>query len=858
MSGAEPTDDDAAFIEAMARRLTNLKTLSGLSSLRMVKTLPDGGYVIAQDMGGVFRCITHKPDSVEPERPAFDGVAQGYVPMLFSGVIENAVVKPGRGVELRITEQTRRRVAGYLGDEGIESIELRNIPDRVELQRFVIDYNTQVSEFKPKIDTPLTFTQYAQQRPTWYSGAMAEVMQIVGGYGRQDFDNLPSGPFEQARFPIPANVMEQISIEIGNVRLPGYTGIPNEKGQFQYDYKFSNTHAVAFDDQNKPWLIQVSANGVYAMPFPLVPATTTKAFKQYIEDIGDTEIQKILERFGGMPSGETFPSSTEDFEAWRRAGVIIRICDTADFYDHIAYSTACGWTFNSTGRQAYNTCYDYYDDEGLGYGLAYKLSLTLGHSDNDGKLPQSFHVDGDTQRNKLNSYLSGLYQLMGTQNSAKHLAIKYKIRRVDVEQILERATYDPDERELEYWDALELDPIATHSGSVIEFGRGYLYHGAKFLYQPQIKFPEPFMGGCVSHNFLPLANGLGKSSYPRCDTIMFCYFAGDDLKVVKYFRDDREYDRETEDNFDECMTVGSWEKTEYLTSTSLLGHFYTSDIDERQAIDPNTTYTRITGRDLGYDSKPYFKFDAPFWKPGTLWRNRYFARETEETTTEGHAMSVAICIPYLNRNAAIHAKEESVTGVQRSESGKRIAVKDPTTYRFWTYDKLMHWAGGLEVQNGRPYPVDANPVWVEIENYNPYTCSDFADQGSWIPGLPADYAWLIHPEAGVYMMNGGGGAPPYKAYYRSEQEEGSESGRLDYSVYSYPRLVHKDVPDSWYFYGSPDEYGMVFYRDGCRVTFGDSDYANLSEDVDGKRKFWGNTQLVDHQSAYHFIGVINE
>lgn len=848
--GGEPTADDAKFIELVARRLTNLRALSGLTSMRMVKALPDGGYVIAQDMGGVFKCITHKPNpSIEPKND-FDGVAQTNIPMLFSGTVTRAIVAHGQGVEIRVTNQTRKRVVGYNGSA--------RVPERIELQRFKVSYHHLFHEFQPKNPGPWTYTQYVQQRPTWYSGAMAEVMQVVGGYGRQDFNELPKDLCEQAQMVLPQAVARKVEIEIGNVRLPGYTGRANTKGQFCYDYKFYNTHAVSFDAENRPWLIQVSLKGVYAMPLPLIPATTTLAFREYITEQGDHEIEKILDRFGGMPSGESFPIKEEDFEAWRRAGVIIKVCDSADFYSHIAYSTACGWSFNAAGSEAYNTCYDYYDDEGLGYGLTYKLSLSLGAAENDGKLPQTFNIDDHRLRAKLNRYLSGLYRLMSRDNRAKHLAIKYKIRRVDIGLILQRLDFDPDSSELDYWDSLELGSIANHSGSVSEVGRGYLYHGAKFMYQPQIKYPEPFLGGCVSHDFLPLINGRGKDEYPNCDTIMFCYFVGNDLKVVKYFRDGRDFQRYAEDNYEECMIVGAWERTEYHSRESLLGHFYTSDIDQRVSVTGRTTRTNIVGQDKGYDHTPWFEFDAPFWKPGTIWRNRYFTHEVTTVSTDGRSISTAICVPYFNRNSVIHAKRDFTYGRLKSESGRLMYVRDPTSYRYWTYDFVMHWAGSLPVMNGKPFPKDGSPVWVEIEEYYPGPCSDFADQGSWIPGLPADYTWLVHPEADVWQLNGGGGVPSYKDHSETFEAEDSKEGRLDFCVFTYPRLVHKNVPDTMYFMGSPDPYLGVFYRDASRVVFGDSEYANVSEQAGGRRKFWGNSKLVDHKSAHNFIGVINE
>ena len=856
--GGEPTDEDSAAVELLARRLTNLRTLSGVESMRMVRELPDGGYVIAQDMGGVFRCITHKPEPPPPP-PPFDGLAKDYIPMLFSGVVTKAAVMPGEGVEMRFTEQTRRRLSNYEGGVhgGIGSIEGGTAPGMASLQRFRIEYNELVFELAPKLQNIRTFTQYVAQRPTWYSGAMAEVMQIVGGYGRQDLGSLPDTPLERARMLIPELVMRDIRQEIGNVRLPGYTGLPDREGQFQYDYKFNNTNAVAFDSDGKPWLIRVNSSGVWVMPLPLVPATTTLAFREYMEQVGDTEILEILDRFGGMPSGESFPLRDGEFQAWRRAGVIIRVCDTADFYDHIMYSSACGWSFNTTGTEGFNTCYDYYDEEGLGYGIAYKMRLQLAPVQGDAKLPPLADLEDPAEARRLDQYLSSLYRLL-KQDTPENLAIKYKLRRMQPEQILARATGEATEAEREYWDALELPPIAAHAGKVSEVGRGYLYNPAKFEFQPQIKYPEPFMGGCVSHDFLPLINGRYKSEYPNCDTIMFGYYVGDDLKVIKYFWDGRGFTRDVEDDYDECMIVGSWTRTEATGDTSLMGNFYSTDIDSRRPVTPTVTVTRTVGRDLGYDSTPHFGFDAIFWMPGTLWRNRYFSHTVTAETTEGNALKIGVCIPYLCRNAMLHAEQKSTTGERVVNSASLKYVTDPTTYRFWTYHPIFHWAGGLSVMRGKPTPKEGNPVWVEIENYNPYPCSDFADQGPWVPALPADYTWLIRPQYGENPISGGGGPPPFNAYVRVEENDGREDGDLQYSVFDGMRQVRKGVPDGWYFTGSPNEFGWVFYRDACQAVFGRAVYANVSEEEGERRKFWGYTRLADHESAHHFIGVINE
>ena len=186
------------------------------------------------------------------------------------------------------------------------------------------------------------------------------------------------------------------------------------------------------------------------------------------------------------------------------------------------------------------------------------------------------------------------------------------------------------------------------------------------------------------------------------------------------------------------------------------------------------------------------------------------------------------------------------------------SVRDPTTYRYWTYDFIFAWAGSLEKMDGRPYPKDGNPVWVEIENYDPYPCSDFADNGSWIPGLPADFTWLVHPNRNEWRHSGGGGAPALKPYQTFEQDDNGEiKGELKFSLMADLSGISV-VPDIMYFHGSPSEFGDIFYRDATKITFGEAVYGNVSEEADGGRKRWGYTRLADHKSAHHFIGVINE
>lgn len=848
--GLPLTEKDEGFIDSVAKRITNLKSTSKVDSLKMVYDLPDGGYVIVQDVGGNFRVVAHKP--IHGKNLIFDGIETDHIPMLFSGTITKSVVHEYEPVELRLTEQARRRLVNY-------EYAITKPSKDIELQRFRIDYNDIVAEFKPRLPSVILRTQYAQQRPTWYSGAMAEVMQIVGGYGRQDFANLPDekiDPLERARLVLPHEWLKRVNDELIGLRLPAYTGLPPADGSFQFDYKFNNTNAVGFDDKNRPWLLRISPSGVYAMPLPIVPATRTTAFRQYMQEVGDDEILAIIDRFGGMPSGESFPAYRE-FEAWRRAGVIIKVCDSSDFYSHIAYSSACGWSLNSRGTEGYNTCYDYYDDEGLGYGLTYNLTLKLISTDQYYGAEPVELVDRGPIADKVRAYLSQLIPTLGATSDDR--AILYKLRRAKSGDIYQRALGRTGEEDRGYWHNLEMPPIAEHTGGIREVYRGYLYHGAKSQNQPQIKFPEPLMGGCVSHNFLPLINGRYKNNYPNSDTIMYAYYIGDNLKVIKYFVNWDSFIRKTVSNYEPYMTVGGWEQTQYSGQSGIQGYFYSSDIDDRRVVSPTKTNTKIAGEDKGYDTKPFFAFDAWGGMQGKMWRNRYYTHKTNSETTSDETVSLAVCMPYLCRNAVLQTNKTH-RYESESESYRLYSAQDPYIYTYWTYHAVFAWFG-MYIPNpkGKPYPKDGNPVWVELVDYNPSPANNFADNGDWVGGLPADYTWLIHPNSNEWLLSGGGGPPKIDEYSKSTQKTYKQTGMIKLSMGEQPDLVSMSIPANGYYIGSPTEFGDVFYRDGCQVVFGETIYYNVSEpSAKDPRAKWGYTRLVDNKSAHHFIGVINE
>lgn len=844
----DATRDDMAFAESLMRRVTNIKQTAGLDSFKLVRALPDGGMVVAMDMGGIVKTIIHKPAKDHQEDGA-EG-ASDYVPMLFCGVVQNdTLLSQGQKVAIRVTQQTRKRLAGYKAGEDSK------IPERMELERFTIKYHGTFSEFEPKSPDGPQPTQYTKLRATWYSGAMAKVVQTVLGYGRQDVRS--KNPLEVARMVVPVSVAERMEVQVKKLPRHGCTGIPPKDGQLRYDYKFGMTHGVTFGSDGKPWLVRVDGRGVYAMPLPLVPATTTDAFKQYVAEQGDKEIQWLLDRFGGMPSGEPFPDGAAG-KAWERAGVIVKLCDTSDFYSFGPYTMAGGWSFNSAGTEAYNTGWGI-DEKGIKVGVTFALSLKVGdlkyrahENTTDGVAPDEMKA--------ASKYVAAIHSI-ARKSPALGPAVMYKIRRAGWKKIIQlaKASKGP-EADFEYWNNLKDAPLASASGTCSEVGRGSLFHPAKPDFQPSIKFPEPSVGACLSFDFRPVRQDGNVRDYrPKCDTIMYAYFVGDDLKTIKYFYDDSEKGKDNEDNFTDCMTVGSWQSTSYGGKVGLWGNFYSSDKDDRKAFGQAEEVTTIVGKDLGYDTIPQFQFDAPFFMDGTLFRDRYFTHDIKTQTSEGKSRNLAVCIPFYARNAALYARRDETAKASTSTLRQLKSVRDPNSYGFWTYDKVFHYRSS---PNGvkksfswgeAGYPEDASPVWVEEHRYDKTPCGDFADNGPWIGGLPADYTWLIHPKAGEYRMSGGGTPPAVYPNTTNSERENVKEGALDLQLGDVAEYLH-DAPDTLYFLPSPTMFGNYFYRSMCRVEAGTTRFAWASE-PDGKS---GYTRLATEARPYCFIGVINE
>ena len=853
------TAEDSAFAERLMRRLTNIKQLGGLGSLRFTQALPSGnGTVTALDMGGVRKVFVRRPVLEATEEETSEGGVPTDVPMLFSGVVKKSRIEYGEKITIGITPQTQKRLGHYGKPPASEDTRYSTAAEQT-LERFTIPLSMRFYELMPKNPGSRLITQYEDLRPSWYSGMMAAVVQIVSGYGKREFKVKPKDKTELAKMQIPPGVSAKIEAELKGYRLFSSTGKTPADGCVRFDYKHPECHAVSKGPDGTRWLVRVSRAGVYAMPLPMIPATTTRAFREWIEEVGDSEIKWCLDNLGGMPSGESFPTDVRVFRAWERAGVIVKVCGAGTFYDHMAFSAACGWSFNQRGDMAYNTCFDYDEDEGFAYGLLYSMHLSMGALKK--KEPAKPLTDVEKPlMSMVVKYVSAVRK-EAERDPVEGPAAIYKLEQATFTELAARAKSSTS-GDLKYWINLQAPAVASHSGRVSEESRGWLYTPNQYEFQPQLKFAEPTMQGCVSFDFRPLLSGRAKRV--KCDSPVYAFFSRDDtLHIVKYFFDPEARKGRTDSDLEECMTVGTWTQTSYGGDGSIQGDFYSNEIDDRKVVSTKSVSV-ITGTDLGYSVEPYH---TPFYSnamTGTVGRRRYFARKIR-IVNNSESMKIAVCIPFYSRGSILFARRDWQGHVETSESVVRMSVDDPNKYEYYTEHDVEAKFITPSVPDWRsrvaPRPEKGSPIY---GRYAPPSggggqCADFADGGPWLGSGQVTLDGTIGPVVPGWGAGDVDVPPPCNEYNTRSYNDPDPTGKVQYEASGGSSTIHTEEPSVGYFTNSPNTSTGVFRRTAVNVTAGEAEYDIVSEKY-GAHGQWvgGYTRMADNTQAHHFIGVINE
>ena len=577
------------------------------------------------------------------------------------------------------------------------------------------------------------FSQYRKLKPTLYSGRMKRLVQALMGFGRQRTRGAAQTSIYDTSKPITTSKTKPPS-------LTGYEREVAQSGlQIRYDWRFSRTHGITAAADGKLWLVEIGVTqGVIAYPLPLNEHTTGLAFRAKLDALADTDGLSLLDEFGGFPTGETFPPA-EQIDAWVRAGKVLRLCtheDMAVFYDYVSsYSSWMGWAFNLDGSEAHNTAY-YYDDNDVMHGVHYMVPISIGQSEDVKVKPET-----NALRVAFNSIASSNKDIVD--------AAKYKLDRLDVYQLgiasdLLKATNNGPQIALNYVDSLELSPIASGSAHLSKVMDGYLFNPSKT--GNLIKFPEPEINLLLSVDMRPgtivgRANGATK----RCDTTVHVFFADNELKWVKYYRDPDGTGKDGghTDDYEECMYVGIWSAQDTSGRITVSNALYTNDVDDRAEYAGSQTDTIIKSIDLGY-YKVSVSDDITNPGYGHLTRAKRFKRTTTIDTVTAECMATGVIVPFYDREAYLYAYFHTDQGRNHQVGYSYTTLTDPYSCRTWRNfpGYIGNWidlgSGNYQLNRGAQHPdgcgpVTARTVWENpaAPNYDPYTCGDYADSGPW-------------------------------------------------------------------------------------------------------------------------------
>ena len=682
---------------------------------------------------------------------------------------------------------------------------LLNIPETTQPSRrlAVIPYPPFYEQLGPSSNySGARWSQYVRCKPTLYSGRMRWVVQLLLGFGRQPRKSIYDRTKPSVGKTIAKRLAEHPSEYERTVRRDGR--------QVRYDWRWYRTHGIAVGADGRAWLVEIgNTRGVIAMPLPLNPITEMPAFREKLRDMKDSAGLEALDKIGGFPTGEAFP--TGDIEPWIRAGRVIRLSTVEEmrhFYDKSPFASPMGWAWNERGDEAHNTAWEI----GLsGYIRAshYGYSVSIG--------AKRDHTPA-TNAGRLKSRISS------KASDKNYAANVYKVDQLDKDAIDELLRGNPTDVNELYasLDATVAPPPGEGNGHLWIAKEGYLYKFGKKV-QYELKFPWPEIGYLVSFDMQPEQEHV--RTIPHCDTDVHVFYVGNELKIVRYFNDSRSYTAPSvSDDTDGCELMGVFTRIE---ETGLLGippMVYSTDFDNRKEIVGGRSIRQVNGKSLGY-SDVYVSDDLTYPPRGVLRRRKRFLKTITNEIWSGEGLTSAMVVPFFDRCAYYYAVMESFESHTKIVTSGYSYQDDPwfcETWRNFPGYTGYTSASGAFIRGEHPSgcgPVDARTVVAPGSVYSGGACSDFADGGEWchtcdnadamvyhLPEPPAPPTQvLIEPATQVrttYLVNASGLTP-----FRIERRTftGAFNGSAN------PWFIPSPDPDT----------GLTQYADVTHNAFGD-------------------------------------
>lgn len=568
-------------------------------------------------------------------------------------------------------------------------------------------------------------SQYSRVASSCYSGAMRRLVQLLFGVGTPTLPIWEQRWMEQEeKAPLSSGVILDDSLDGDDELVASAFGLYDDQSPsiaLAYDYRFSKTHGVSFDIEDKPWLIEISSSGVFATKLGMDPVSLSVEGRARYLDVSP-ELSNFFDEFGGFPTFNSFPVG-EDRTLYEKAGEVVELLsstDMEDFYGKSAFSSEVGWSFDDAGKEAHNCCAG--SEDGLGTGEHYAIKLGL---------------EGET----LPELGGSRAELAALIPNAKPWEVN-KCRRmseISAKSIVETFANDT-EAGLQQFHDLQVSPTLVFDSSLIQRSKGILYNPSNPVIQPQIKFYDPLFDGLVSWDFSPHLLG----AYTEVsDAPMFVTHVGNDLDIVRYASDFRPRELPpSEDTRQPCQFTGVWSYTTYGGTPYLSGNFYSNRWDFREEIVPDTVVTTYNGTPIGvrgaFGTSEFF--GTCFYASSST----HFGVEWETNGTTGRSLAIAVAIPAHTREAYYMTKIDTTTSSSESNGFFTESTAGPQRQFWQMYNWAYHWNGnGCPVVTSLPGYADAGSVDCVAKKF-----ADWEEESCVSDPIPAEIEYSVCPKLG--------------------------------------------------------------------------------------------------------------
>lgn len=667
----------------LADKLNVWKQTQGISAVTKAYDLGDGSYCVVVDLSHMRAMQIVAPTPVEREYEPFEQMLTSYdytgVADVVSGKVTFPTIIPAKAevigadgkprlvdiTALRGFTPTTKTIGRYTDIERRYRLNLPESPIFAPVSAGMLE---------------ITYSQHAHVKPSCYTGAMRKLAQFILGMGqvtRPTWEERWIKENKKGYLPVKQkDIASGKSSEVFSAFNLYYkkdvVSILNT-----YDYRFAKTHGVSFDPDGKPYLIEVSTRGVHAMPLYMDPVSLTVQGKKRYLDVSP-ELVHVFDTFGGIPLGINFPFTSKEntFDKWKRAGEIIELLssdDMQEFYGKIPFTSAIGWAFDEEGVEAHNTCYDY-QPNGVQSSYHYILRFEI-------DVPSPL-LELSGARAALAAKFTTLYEL----NKCR------RMKEEEAASILSKFEKDVDEGKKAF-DELEVEPNVRASATLILAKSGTLWHPArnpKAL--PQIKFPEPMVGGLISVDM----RALDYDGPPlTCDAPLFVCVIDGGVDIVNYSYDPRPRQPfAVENTRQKCQYTGGWTVTTPAGTPYVAGHFYSNRWDWRKEIVPSESVTTYKGKKIGvqgYADAPIFSM-CVFVSSATIFKVDF---KTESRTNQ--TLSISVAVPFYNRNCYYMTKRETVAREIVVTGTMYEAASGPEIEQWELYNFVFHWTDSCKV-----------------------------------------------------------------------------------------------------------------------------------------------------------------